>query len=264
MQKKETEKFYDSELLEGMPSISALIKAMERVPAVNNRKILRILIDENKRRSKAREIGFLKAKSSQLDFIIEFVSPDIIAEKTVGQTHGGIIAECTSRDIPSLNDAGLNKNGIYYYLEGVEDPYNFGYAVRSLYASGADGLILSPRNWMGAAGIVARSSAGASELMELYICEPAEAVDIFKKLGYTVICAGIRDSVSIFDSNLKKPLFVILGGEKRGISGTVLDMADNIVRIDYGTEFGGSLSTAAAAAVFGFEILRQNRESLKI
>lgn len=261
MQKKETEKFYDSELLEGMSSISALIKAMERDSSSNNRKILKILIDENKKRSKAREIGFLKAKSSQLDFSIDFVSSEVIAEKTVGQTHGGIIAECTSRDIPMLNEASLNKNGIYYFLEGVEDPYNFGYAVRSLYASGADGLILSPRNWMGAAGIVARSSAGASELMELYISEPTEAIDIFKKLGYTVICAGIRDSVSIFDSNLKKPLFVILGGEKRGISGAVLDKADNIVRIDYGTEFGGSLSTAAAAAVFGFEILRQNRES---
>ncbi len=261
MQKKEAEKFFDSEILEGMSSISALIKAIERKSITNNRKILKILIDESKKRSKAKEISFLKAKSKQLDFEIEFVDSDIIAQMTVGQTHGGIIAECTFRSIPTLTNATLNKNGIYYFLEGVEDPYNFGYAVRSLYASGADGLILSPRNWMGAAGIVARSSAGASELIDLYISEPTEAIKIFKELGYTIICAGIRDSVSIFDSNLKKPLFVILGGEKRGISGTVLDMADNIIRIDYGTEFGGSLSTAAAAAVFGFEILRQNKDS---
>ena len=261
MQKKETEKFFDSELFEGMSSISALIKAIERNSNINNRKILKILIDKNKKKSKSREIGFLTAKSKQLDFSIEFVDSNIISEKTIGQTHGGIIAECTSRDIPQLNKDSLNKNGIYYFLEGVEDPYNFGYAVRSLYASGADGIILSPRNWMGAAGVVARSSAGASELIDMYISEPTYAIELFKNLGYTVICAGIRNSVSIFDCNLKKPLFVILGGEKRGISGTVLDMADNIVRIDYGTDFGGSLSTAAAAAVFGFEILRQNRDS---
>ena len=261
MQKKETEKYFDSELLEGMSSISALIKAIEQKSNINNRKILKILIDKKKRSSKSREIAFLHAKSKQLDFEIEFVSSEVIAKKTVGQTHGGIIAECTSRDIPQLNETSLNKNGIYYFLEGVEDPYNFGYAVRSLYASGADGLILSPRNWMGAAGIVARSSAGASELIDMYISEPTEAIKIFKDLGYTVICAGIRDSVSIFEANLKKPLFVILGGEKRGISGAVLDMADSVVRIDYGTEFRGSLSTAAAAAVFGFEILRQNKES---
>jgi 23S rRNA (guanosine2251-2'-O)-methyltransferase len=261
MQKKEIEKFFDSEILEGMSSISALIKAIEQKSNINNRKILKILIDENKKRSKAREITFLKVKSQQLGFVIEFVNTDIISNKTVGQTHGGIIAECTSRDIPKLTKDSLNKNGIYYFLEGVEDPYNFGYAVRSLYAAGADGLILSPRNWMGASGIVARSSAGASELIDMYISDPTEAIKIFKELGYNVICGGIRNSVSIFDSNLKKPLFVILGGEKRGISGAVLDMADTIVRIDYGTEFGGSLSTAAAAAVFGFEILRQNRKS---
>ena len=51
---------------------------------------------------------------------------------------------------------------------------------------------------------------------------------------------------------------MIVGGEKRGISRAVLDKADNIVRIDYGNSFNGSLSTAAATAVFAFEILRNN------
>ncbi len=31
-------------------------------------------------------------------------------------------------------------------LEGIEDPYNFGYAVRSLYAAGADAIVLSPQS----------------------------------------------------------------------------------------------------------------------
>jgi 23S rRNA (guanosine2251-2'-O)-methyltransferase len=149
---------------------------------------------------------------------------------------------------------------VYYYLEGVEDPYNFGYAVRSLYASGADGLVVPPRNWMGAAGVVARSSAGASELLPLFVCEVTGAISLFHDRGYSVVCAGIRDSVSIFETELKKPLLVILGGEKRGISQAALSLADTVVRIDYGTEFRGSLSTAAAAAVFGFEILRQNQK----
>ena len=65
MQKKETEKFFDSELLEGMSSISALIKAIEQKSNINNRKILKILIDKKKRSSKSREIAFLHAKSNQ-------------------------------------------------------------------------------------------------------------------------------------------------------------------------------------------------------
>jgi 23S rRNA (guanosine2251-2'-O)-methyltransferase len=120
-------------------------------------------------------------------------------------------------------------------------------------------VILDERNWMGVAGVVARSSAGASELMEMYVSKPTDAIEMMKSKGYRVICAGIRDSESLFETDLKKPLLVILGGEKRGISRSVLDLADQVVRIDYGTEFGGSLSTAAATAVFAFEILRYNR-----
>ena len=112
---------------------------------------------------------------------------------------------------------------------------------------------------MGAAGVVARSSAGASELMNLFICEPSEGVKFMKEQGYRVLCAGIRDSVSLYETKLSKPLLVILGGEKRGISRALLEQADEIVRIDYGSSFGGSLSTSAAAAVFAFEILRVNR-----
>ena len=144
-------------------------------------------------------------------------------------------------------------------MEGIEDPYNFGYAVRSLYAAGATGIIVGERNWMGASGVVARSSAGCSELMNMYVCDPLEAVVLLSKKGYRILCAGIRDSFSLFDTDLSLPLCVVLGGEKRGISRAVLDKADQIVRIDYGADFGGSLSTAASAAVFGFEIFRYNR-----
>jgi 23S rRNA (guanosine2251-2'-O)-methyltransferase len=260
MLKKEKEKFVDSEILEGMSSISALIKACAEDKTHNDRHILKILIDQSKKKSKMREIAFLSAKSHELGFSIEFVNSEKIDEITLGNSHGGIIAICSPRTLPALSVDSISKDGVYYYLEGVEDPYNFGYAVRSLYASGADGLVVPPRNWMGAAGVVARSSAGASELLPLFVCEVTDAISLFHDRGYSVVCAGIRDSVSIFETELKKPLLVILGGEKRGISQAALSLADTVVRIDYGTEFRGSLSTAAAAAVFGFEILRQNQK----
>ena len=66
-------------------------------------------------------------------------------------------------------------------LCGIEDPFNFGCAVRSFYAAGASGFIVSPRNWMSAAGVVCRSSAGASELLPLYISESDEALNFFKE-----------------------------------------------------------------------------------
>ena len=251
---KEEEKFIASDLLEGMPSISSLIKGIESQK--NDRKIINILFDREKCKSKRAEFGFLKAKSAQLGFEIKLVDAQEIQEKSIGTTHGGILAECTPRSLPTLTADLLKKDGVYFLLDGVEDPYNFGYAVRSLYAAGVDGLILPPRNWMGAAGVVARASAGASELMDLFVCDSVDAVTIFKNRGYRVLCAGIRDSVSLYEANLSGALLVILGGEKRGISRALLECSDQIVRIDYGSDFGGSLSTSAAAAVFAFEILR--------
>ena len=244
--------------MEGMSSISAVIKAIEA--GKTDRRILTVFIDSAKKSSKRREISFLSRKSKELVFSIEFCDEATISELTVGNSHGGIIAFCSERTIPALSKEAIKPSGVYYLLEGVEDPYNFGYAVRSIYAAGGDGIILTPRNWMGVAGVVARSSAGSSELIDMYIAEPEDATEIFKELGYKVICAGIRDSVSLFDTDLSYPLFVVLGGEKRGISRAVLDKADEIVRIDYGNGFNGSLSTAAASAVFAFEIYRSNRK----
>lgn len=112
---------------------------------------------------------------------------------------------------------------------------------------------------MSAAGVVCRASAGASELLPAYVSNPLSACQSFKQRGYKVVCAGIRDSVSCFDANLKFPILLIVGGEKRGISSLVLDMADEIVRIDYGRDFKGSLSAASAASVLSYEVFRQNR-----
>ena len=252
---KEEEKFKESAVLEGMTSISALLSAGEE----NDRRIERILIDKSKRKSKAAQIGFLTAKSHERGFPIEFTDAAAIDALALGNTHGGILAICTPRTIPTLSADVIASNGFYVYLDGIEDPYNFGYTLRSLYAAGVDGVILPPRNWMSAAGVVARSSAGASERMPMYVAEGEAALDLFHEVGYAVLCAGIRDSVSLYEEQFSYPLLLVVGGEKRGISASLLAKADRIVRIDYGRDFQGSLSAASAATVMAFEIMRQNK-----
>lgn len=253
---KEEQRFAASDILEGMTSISALLNA----GAANDRKIEKVLIDRSKRKSKAPQIGFLTAKSHELGFPVEFVDAEEIDRLSVGNTHGGILALCTARTIPALTLSDIQPNSFYVYLEGIEDPYNFGYAIRSLYAAGVSGIVLPPRNWMSAAGVVARASAGASESLPIFEAVGEDAVKLFKEAGYTVLCAGIRDSVSVFEEHFPYPVLLVIGGEKRGISRTLLDAADRIVRIDYGRDFSGSLSAASAATVMAFEIFRQNRK----
>ena len=75
--------------------------------------------------------------------------------------------------------------------------------------------MLGERNWLSAAGVVARSSAGASEALPVFAGDPLEALKALKAKGYRIVTAGIRDSVSLYEANLKKPLPVASG--ERGI-----------------------------------------------
>lgn len=261
MSKKETYLTCDyPNVYEGMTSISALIKRCEASCDLCE-KINKVMVDKNKVKNKSREIAFLKRKSTEFGFKIEFVNANIIDKYTTGNTHGGIIAFSSPRTIPSLsaNADKILPNGAYIMLDGVEDPYNFGYSIRSIYSAGIDGIIVPTRNWMTVAGIVAKSSAGASELIDMYVSDPDDAIKFFKDYGYKIICSGIRDSISMYDADMKKPVFLIVGGEKRGISSSIEKNADIIARVEYGREFKGSLSTASAATIMAYEIFRQNK-----
>ena len=247
------------DLFEGMTAISSVLDPS--IKHFNDRQIKTVFVDKARMDKKARELAFLKHKAQELGFSIQPVPTADLDALTSGTTHGGIVAVCSDRTLPLLTDevVSLPSQGFYVLLEGIEDPYNFGYTIRSLYAAGTNGVILPPRNWMGVAGLVARSSAGTSEKMPMYICDPAESVTIFKQAGYRVACAGIRDSVDLYEADLSLPLLLVIGGEKRGISAKVAEQADLTVRIGYKGDFRGSLSSAASAAVLGFEIMRQNR-----
>ena len=254
---KEEKRFIPSNIMEGMTSISALLAA--KAAGVNDRPIHEIWFDLAKKEKKAREFGFLQAKTRELGIPLVLTDAASIEENCIGNTHGGVIALCGERTLPSPIAENLPKNGFLCYLEGLEDPYNFGYALRSLYAAGCDGILLGERNWLSAAGVVARASAGASEAFPVFAGDPLSALTVLKEMGYHIVAAGIRDSVSMYEANLKKPLVLVVGGEKRGVSREVMTLCDQTVRIDYGREFRGSLSAASAATVLGFEVLHQNK-----
>lgn len=255
--KKEETRFIASTVMEGMTSISSLLAAREA--GINDRVIEKILFDRDKKRKKEREYSFLLAKCKSLDIPLVLTDAAEIDALTVGNTHGGIIALCGERTIPHPTAENLPQNAFLCLLEGIEDPYNFGSALRSLYAAGVDGILVGERNWLSAAGVVARASAGASEALPLFAGNVQDSVALCKEQGYRVVCAGIRDAVGLYEADLKKPLLLVVGGEKRGISAEMLALADQVVRIDYGRAFRGSLSAAAAATVIAFEVLHQNQ-----
>ncbi len=243
------------DVFEGMTSISAVINSISN--GSSDRRIISVIYDSKRVSHKTRELSFLKRKSEEMSFELKAASRDCIDALASGETHGGIIAITTKRTFSDEIVNKLTSGSFFALVEGIEDPYNFGYSIRSLYAAGVDGIILPPRNWMEFSGTVARSSAGTSELASILVCDPESAVKTFKDHGFKVICASIRDSVSIYDYDFNTPILLVVGGEKRGISRKILDMSDANVRIDYGRDFMGSLPSASAVSVIAFEIARQ-------
>ena len=257
---KEENKFISSTVFEGMVSVRAIIKAQNE--GISDRKIKRILYSEERITKIGKEIAYLRHEGARKGFTVEALSEEELHSIALGTTHGGILCECTERTIPFLKDAvaNISANGFYVMIEGIEDPYNFGYALRSLYALGVDGIILSERNWMTAAGVVARASAGASELFSLFRADAEEALTVFKQLSYNVFCADINTDDTLEHTPFTYPVFLIVGGEKRGISRSVLKKADKIVKISYGREFNAALSAASATTILAYEIAKQNRK----
>ncbi len=256
---KEETRYVAENLFEGMVSFRTLIGVQGSEH--NGRKIKKVYYALEKLKKNKGEFSYIKAKSHEFSFETELCSMEMINEMTIGTSHGGVAILTGEREIPLLRDKKdeIRENGFYFMLDGIEDPYNFGYALRSLYASGVDGIILTKRNWMSAAGVVCRSSAGASELFPMFISEDTEDLKFFSEKGYEIVCADIENSVSIYETELKKPIFVVVGGEKRGISAGVLELANKVVRLDYAREFPQALSAASASSIIAFEVLRQTK-----
>lgn len=254
---KEDVKFQKSCVFEGMTSIRAVLRANDL--KISDRKIIDIIYDVHKKDKIVKELRYLRAVSDKYGFFVKESNTEYLQNITLGNTHGGIVAICSERTIPSLNsETQIDGKGFYAMIEGIEDPYNFGYALRSLYACGASGIILTERNWMSAAGVVCRSSAGASELFPILKSEPKYCIEYFKINNYTVVCADENTDNILGKCDIKKPLLLIVGGEKRGISSSLLEMCDLKVKIDYARDFKSSLSAASAATIFAYEIMRQN------
>ncbi len=249
----------DSVFFEGMISFRSVVAAIRE--GRSDRRITALYFDSEKKQKLSKHLSYIKAMSHELSFPIYYTEKEEISAFCQGSSHGGILTVCTERTYPLLTSAHQLKNdGFYVILDGIEDPYNFAFSLRAAYASGADAIILPERNWMSSAGTVCRSSAGASELIDTFILT-SDSVKALKASGIKIVCAEMEDSLPIAKADLSRPLALIIGGEKRGISSFLLENADLRIRIDYGREFSQALPAACASSIVCFEVLRQNSKN---
>lgn len=240
----------DGAYLEGHISVEAALRG-------RSRPIHRVLIAADGVRAdrEARRIRLLATAAGITIDLQPRATIDVLAS---GRSHGGIIAEVGERYLVPLAKLAVDA-AFVVMLDGIEDPYNFAAALRSLYAAGATGLVVRRRSWVSATATVARASAGASELLPTAEADdPLQAADELRRAGLRcVIAAERRDAISLYEADLLGPLFVLIGGERRGLMRAAIDAAETIVRIPYARSGAPSLGTAAAAAIIGFEVMRQ-------
>ena len=217
-----------------------------------------ILVDRKKRYDR-RLISLLRGADAA-GIPVSFVSIDAIQGRASGSSHGGVLAAVGERRFCTLTDLlPADRAAFIVMLDGIEDPYNFAGAVRCLYAAGVDGVVLRPRNWTSASAIVGRASAGAIERVPLAVAQTAAgAADTYRAQGLQIaVAAKSAYSRSPAQADLTRPTFLLIGGERRGVTRSFAQAADLTLEIPYGRDFDQSLGTVAAAAVIAFEVKRQ-------
>lgn len=238
-------------IIEGNVSVKAAVMA-------GNRDVEKILVDETKH---DKDTCWILHRAEEKNIPIERVSRQIIDAEATGRTHGGLIAEVSARRYQSFDQCLDQDRTFLALVEGVEDPFNLGYIMRSLYSAGCTGLILKKRHWDHAESTILKSSAGASEYLPCVMSEdPASEVRKAKKKRIHTFAAMRKDAVSCFDADYTGPCLIAIGGEMRGLSSGVRKEIEQNIYIPYANDFHMALNAAGAAAVLGFEVYRQRRQ----
>ena len=238
-------------MIEGKISVKAAISG-------GRREVYRIWMDKS---LEDRDSWYIRKIAEEKGIPVELVRRSVITEKAEGKTHGGILAEVSARRYDSLADCLKADIPFAAVLEGVEDPFNLGYVMRTLYSAGCTGLLVKERDWSMAEKTILRSSAGAFDLMNVVMSDDlCRDVRELRNHGLTCYAAMRRDAVVYDQADYRKPVILMIGGEMRGLSSGLLREADRNIYIPYANDFRNALNAAGAAAVLAFEVFRQRRE----
>ncbi len=149
-----------------------------------SRKINKIILDKDRQRRvcsasyhypEKAQYKMLLRYAEENSVPVELLSAEEFSRLTLGGSCGGIAAVVGDRkfeDPASLTDS----SGFTLLLDGIEDPFNFGYILRTAYASGVEGVFLPKRNYFTSAATVIRSSAGASEMLRKALYDAGRAL----------------------------------------------------------------------------------------
>ena len=237
-----------------------------------DRGLRRLLVTaEQAERLKDRLQGALAARNGQ-------PKPEIVDRRALddllkGAVHQGIALEAEPLPEVFLEDllirAESKPESLLVVLDQVTDPHNVGAILRSAAAFGADGVVTTERHAPGETAALAKSAAGALDLVPLVrVGNLARALADLKEAGYR--CIGLdsdpeRGAVRAIDEiAVPERRALVLGAEGPGMRRLTRDSCDDLVRIPMAVHaYGGgaldSLNVSNATAIALYALTRPRR-----
>lgn len=186
------------------------------------------------------------------------VAPGLLAEITDADSPRGLVA-LVRLPRSGVDELPARRDGVYLYLEAVQDPGNLGALVRSAEGAGAAAVALSPGCAHPNHPRALRASAGSLLRMPLAIgVTPAALDERLAGLAPRWLALAPRGGSEPERELLSGTLVVGVGAEGAGLSPALTARADVRVSIPLDGRLE-SLNVAVAAALLLFEARRCRR-----
>lgn len=189
----------------------------------------------------------------------------VLLEELVGAAnHQGVVARCRAATPVHGADlsgflAGLTPPAFLLILDGVQDPHNLGACLRTADAAGVHALILPRDNAVSVTPTVRKVASGAAETVPVFqVTNLARTLDQLKADGIWLVGASGDAQDSLYDTDLRGPLALILGAEGKGLRRLTQERCDFLVQIPMAGAVS-SLNVSVAAGICLFEAVRQRR-----
>lgn len=188
---------------------------------------------------------------------VESLPKSALDKLAKGHHHQGVIAVTGSYPYTDLEGlvqlADSAENPLIVVLDQVQDPGNLGAVMRSAYAFGACGIVITKDRSAGVTTAVVRSSAGASELMKTAkVTNLVRALDRLRDEGFRVHGAGLGTNLSLAEVDFGGKCALVFGNEGRGLRRLTKEHCDDLFTIPMEGDFD-SLNVSAAAAIALYE-----------
>ena len=153
-------------------------------------------------------------------------------------------------------DEILESDGIIWLLAGAKYPVNIGFTIRTAEVSGANAVFIDSELNSNDRKGAKRASMKSHRFIPLHWVDGISIVDRAKLSGFRIISIEDIGSKTPWEADLTGKIMLIIGGEREGISKSILEKSDEILRIPM-TGFVPSFNLQAPMAIVAAEAQRQ-------